>query len=206
MYYTIYQITNKINNKIYIGKHQTKNLDDDYFGSGKILKNAVEKRGIENFEKEILHIFDTEEEMNQKEKEIVNEEFIKQEDTYNLCIGGGGGFSYINKNRIFSKNDIKLRSQNGKYSGNVHAKKMETDQKYRRKVVEGFMKIQHLSKGFLNKKHTEETKKKMSESAKGKQKGSKNSQYGTMWITNGEKSKKIKKFDSVPIGWRQGRI
>jgi hypothetical protein len=28
MYFTVYQITNKINRKIYIGKHQTKDLND----------------------------------------------------------------------------------------------------------------------------------------------------------------------------------
>ena len=29
MSYTIYKITNKINSKIYIGSHKTKNLDDE---------------------------------------------------------------------------------------------------------------------------------------------------------------------------------
>ena len=33
-YYFIYQIKNKINNKIYIGKHITDNPNDDYMGSG----------------------------------------------------------------------------------------------------------------------------------------------------------------------------
>lgn len=90
--FTIYRVTNKVNGKIYIGKHQTKNLEDGYMGSGKNLKRAIKKYGIENFTKEILFIFDTEEEMNSKEKELVTEEFCLREDTYNICEGGKGGW------------------------------------------------------------------------------------------------------------------
>lgn len=38
------------------------------------------------------------------------------------------------------------------------------------------------------------------------QKGEKNSQYGTIWITNGETNKKIKFSDNIPYGWNKGRI
>lgn len=96
MYFIVYRITNVINNKHYIGKHQTKNLNDGYMGSGKLLKQAIKKYGIQNFTKEILYVFETEEEMDAKEKELV----LISEMSYNLCEGGRGGFSYINNSGI----------------------------------------------------------------------------------------------------------
>ena len=96
MFYTVYKITNQINGKFYIGMHQTNKIDDNYMGSGKILKVAIEKYGIENFIKEILHIFDTEQDMRNKEKELV----IISEMSYNLCEGGKGGFGYLNRSGL----------------------------------------------------------------------------------------------------------
>ena len=52
-----------INNKIYIGCHKTKDKNDGYFGSGKYLKNAIKKYGIENFKKEVLHYCSSMDEM-----------------------------------------------------------------------------------------------------------------------------------------------
>lgn len=37
------------------------------------------------------------------------------------------------------------------------------------------------------------------------QKGTKNSQYGTIWITNGVEFKKIQNYDIIPDGQRRGR-
>lgn len=45
----IYKTTNLINGKYYIGKHSTYNLNDNYLGSGKYLRNS-----IKNMEKKIL--------------------------------------------------------------------------------------------------------------------------------------------------------
>jgi hypothetical protein len=38
-----------------------------------------------------------------------------------------------------------------------------------------------------------------------RQGGVNNSQYGTMWITDGTQNKKIKKTDIIPTGWNKGR-
>ena len=57
----VYLITNKINNKIYIGKRKHDNPEQDsYMGSGKIISLAIKKYGIDNFKKEILAVFDNE--------------------------------------------------------------------------------------------------------------------------------------------------
>lgn len=97
-HYLIYQITNQINQKIYIGKHETYNVDDNYFGSGKLIQAAIRKYGIENFVKTILFELQNREEMNLLEKAVVTSEFCVREDVYNINIGGDGGWSYINSN------------------------------------------------------------------------------------------------------------
>lgn len=91
MYYVIYQTTNTINGKKYIGKHVTETLNDDYLGSGKALRRAITKYGRESFKKDILHVFDNEEEMNAKENELVDDVVISSEEYYNIAIGGQGG-------------------------------------------------------------------------------------------------------------------
>ena len=130
MYYTVYQITNTLNNKIYIGKHQTLDINDNYMGSGVALKSAILKYGLEYFTKTILFVFDSEEEMNSKEKEIVTEEFTLRNDNYNLGVGGEGGphfkgrshsndtkrkLSKISSNKIFSE-ETKQKLSNNHFS------------------------------------------------------------------------------------------
>lgn len=103
-YYIVYQITNKLNNKIYIGVHVTENIKDKYMGSGSNIKKAIKEFGIENFEKIILFNFDNKEDMLEKEKELVNNEFIKNGDTYNIMLGGNG---------FNSQNLVNVKDKNG---------------------------------------------------------------------------------------------
>jgi hypothetical protein len=216
MFYTIYKITNQIDGKFYIGSHKTKDLDDGYMGSGRYLRRAQEKYGIENFKKEILFVFETAEEMYAKEAEIVNEDFLATENTYNLKIGGFGGFDYVNDPRLFhnkthTKEHMKMMSSKSLDKRQEILKELRADdqwlKKHRQSISDGLRK--YFEDGgrssFFGKKHSKEFKQKMSLIMSEKQSGEKNSQFGTMWITDGVTNKKIKKNDTIPEGWCKGR-
>ena len=205
MYYTIYQITNIINEKIYVGKHMTLDIDDGYMGSGKLIKRAIGKYGINAFKKEIMFVFETEDAMNAKEKEIVTEQFCARTDTYNLCVGGLGGFSYINKAGLGSKAN-KEKSPFGKEFAKKYKQQILDGSRKGNAIISEMVKVGLIDpRHFLGKTHSDETKKKMSNAKKGKYSGENNSQHGSMWITNGTLNKKIQKNDPIPDGWYKGR-
>ncbi len=133
-YYTIYKVTNKLNGKTYIGSHKTRKLDDGYMGSGTYLKRAIEKHGEQNFSKEILFIFNTPEEMYQKEAELVNEDYLMNENTYNLKVGGFGGFDYINSSGKNYKHGNRQGSDLNLEIGRkiVKTRKLRFDEEYER--------------------------------------------------------------------------
>lgn len=103
MYKFIYLTINKINGKKYIGFHSTENINDNYIGSGKILKRAIEKYGKENFEREILEFCNSE---NWQEKEIewIDKMRSLSPNGYNITKGGQGSlgrkFSMESINKI----------------------------------------------------------------------------------------------------------
>lgn len=144
MFYTIYKVTNILNGKVYVGKHQTNNPNDGYYGSGKFIKTAIKKYGKENFIKEVLFVFETEAEMNSKEKELITEEFVSRKDTYNAGIGGEGGPHFKGKSH---SDDAKKKMAS--FKGKTHSKEA------REKI------------SVSNKRRTlsEETKRKLSEKA-----------------------------------------
>ncbi len=207
MIYYIYQLTNLINSKIYVGVHKTKNINDGYMGSGKVIKRAIAKHGLHNFKKDILEFFDTSEAMYAREKELVDDAFLLRRDTYNLRRGGTGGFDYINKNLL------NVYGNNGKNKSNLkpniheYMKSIGQYDEYLAKVVKGQEEsIYIIGSHWLGRKHTIESKNKMKVVSKDRQTGSKNSQYGTIWITDGFSNKKIKKEDIIPENWYKGRV
>lgn len=216
MFYYLYQITNLVNNKVYVGVHKTKDINDGYMGSGKVIKRAMEKHGTGNFRKDILETFENAEAMYAREKEIVTEEFLAREDVYNLRRGGNGGFDFINahpKKFLTEKRLSALLANNAKGSA-AWKQKYQTDENFRLRCKKNLEKahkkfIEKYPEGvFKGKKHSCETKHRMSLVAKERLKDpSKNSQYGTRWIWSPveKQSRKIKKDLSLPEGWFEGR-
>jgi hypothetical protein len=100
--FIVYLTVNTANKKIYIGVHKTSTSKfDGYLGCGvyetqpNTYKNssthfqyAVKKYGVNNFIRFTLYEFDTEEEAYKMEEQLVTEEFVKRENTYNMMIGG----------------------------------------------------------------------------------------------------------------------
>lgn len=219
MFYTIYKTTNLINGKIYIGKHKTQDLDDNYLGSGKVLTYAINKHGENNFTKEYLFIFDNEEDMNNKELELVNESFIKEDTNYNIKLGGEGGWDYINNREdaayyrkratdkyveLMKDDDFRnnfIQAIKDEYASRCKDKKLLQNKKNSEALKEYY---KFNDGAFKGKKHTEETKELM---RKPKNVGKDNSQYGKMWIYSLEEkiSKRISKNEAIPEGWYKGR-
>jgi len=207
MFYILYQVTNTVNGKIYVGVHKTKKLDDGYMGSGKVINSAIKKYGIENFTRVILEQFENSTAMFAREKEVVTEEFLAREDTYNLRRGGFGGFDYINST-ISSEQKQRRSSKGGKATSKIRKENPEINDKVNRISSETLKQSHLLGKikyyQFAGRKHSEASKLKIG--GANTQQGVKNSQFGKMWITNEIESKKILKNDPVPEGWRAGRV
>lgn len=124
--FIVYQTTNLINNKIYIGIHQTPNINvfDGYLGDGiyvfcpytyqhskTLLQSDVKHYGIKNFRRNIISICDNEFKALQIEGMIVNQSFLSRDDVYNQLIGGKTFPNHLMLH-CYSKNGIFLFSNN----------------------------------------------------------------------------------------------
>lgn len=203
MQYIIYQITNQLNGKIYIGAHATKDINDDYMGSGHVLSRAKKKYGIENFTKEILYIFADEKSMYAKEKEIVTEEFCNRKDNYNVRTGGIGGWNHINSNPEKYRAARSARSKLLAARGDNPFKNPEWQKKHNAmnnpEIVKSLCERAHSPAATAKRKATLKRNK--------HQQGEKNSQFGRHWISNPitKEVKRITMNDAIPEGWVKGK-
>jgi group I intron endonuclease len=191
-------------------------------GSGKIIQQAIDKYGVENFKKEIVEIFDNIEAMYEKEKEIVTEDFLKSKNVYNLRLGGNGGWDYITENGLNRTPEILKRrgesikksfagkdrfGKNGPMYGKKHSE--QTKQHLSEKRKEFYENGGIHPKGMFGKKHKEETKTHVSEMLKQKgsmigKKGVEHPAGGTKWYNNGTKHLRSKTRPGDE--WSEGRI
>lgn len=86
----VYETTDLINGKTYLGVHSTNNLFDGYLGSGTALLRAIKKRGKENFSRRVIANFATREAALEYESMLVTTEWVKNSSNYNLTEGGKG--------------------------------------------------------------------------------------------------------------------
>lgn len=146
-----YKTTNLTNSRFYYGVRKCKcNYDifgDNYFGSGKILKQAIRKNGIENFNKEFVLIFGNRKEAYDWERDLITQDFIDTNPLcYNIKPGGEGGSPFGKNSFAFGK----MAEKNGFY-GKKHS--METKRK--------------LSTAIYGIKRSDETKKRLQDSHSG---------------------------------------
>lgn len=206
MFYTVYKTTNLVNGKIYVGLHVTKDLNDEYLGSGKQIQAAVKKYGRDNFKREYIKICATPEEMYNLEAEIVNEEFVKRTDTYNMKTGGIGGWDHYHGSEKHILASKKGGRKSAKLLNEFIAKQKSTNsewwQKWYDKVCKTNKELTVRAQSLKAKAKRKDTFRKINHQA-----GAANSQFGRIWISNivTKEVKRITINDPIPDGWARGK-
>lgn len=174
MKYIVYKTTNNVNGKIYVGVHKTENhmIFDGYLGSGIHLRNSIKKHGTDVFSREVLHIFNTQEEAYHKESEIVNDEFVKSNNTYNTALGGKLGDAMYGWDNV-------NKSPNRTIISNNHSEFMsgETNPMYGTVRKDHSTRMSGAGNSFYGKPHSNDAKLTISTNRKGKGVGVNNSMF-----------------------------
>jgi len=201
-FHYIYKIT-RDDGKYYIGMHSTDDLDDDYFGSGKLITRSIKKHGIEKHSKEILEFLDSRGELKIRERVIVNEETIADPMCMNLQLGGFGGLINEKHAEAFHKGGHKAM-----------VKSLSAEQRSARSVKANATRKENGNfQPWWPQAAAEAArfseKRKATFAERGHMQGEKNSQFGTCWVTDGVKPVKIKKEqldEYLAKGFKRGRM
>lgn len=215
MMYYIYEIKNNINNKTYIGQRKcpaNKTPEtDSYMGSGNYLKNAKNKYGLQNFTKTILAVAGTYENINILEKVFIALYRAEGKAEYNIANGGDGGDTlYYASSEIKIAHKLKLKSimssDEVKHKISLSTRKVFENPDVIEKLKQSHKiamnkpdVIEKCRQSHIGKQLSEETKRKLSESGKGKNNWSK----GRKCYTNGIEN--IYAFE-CPEGFHKGRV
>lgn len=186
----IYKTTNKITGLIYVGK-LIKDCNT-YLGSGKLLKIAIKECGKENFEREIIEFCSSKEELCLREKY-----WIKKFDArnpkigYNIAKGGNGGQILVHseetKRKIGLANSIALKGKKFteerrlRFSKSISGEKNPFYGKKHSKETREKISLKQL--GIKRGKYSAQRRKNISDSLKGKPK----SEQAKLNMSNGQK-------------------
>jgi group I intron endonuclease len=85
----VYLTINLLDGKQYIGMHRTKNVDDNYLGSGIKIMRAIKKHGKQSFKREILVVCKDVVEAHQKESFFIEAYNTLHPNGYNISPTGG---------------------------------------------------------------------------------------------------------------------
>lgn len=178
-------------------------------GSGLLIRRAVQKHGVENFKKEIIEVYETESEMNLAERILV---VLDKEVSYNQCPGGHGGWGFVNLEgrNIYSAHAERSRENLEKAKQKQRELRLGGIQEEWNKAASRAIKAKWTKEGhpWIGRKHDADTKSLIGKKNSIRQSGSKNSQFGTCWITDGNSNRKIKVTDLdewLTQGWTKGR-
>lgn len=173
-YNYVYKITNLVNGKIYVGKHSTNSLEDGYMGSGVVLKQAYQKYGLENFNKEVIDYYTNEVELNQGEIYWIGQFNSTDPNVgYNLTYGGDGGAAHKGHIHSIEAKRKMSETKKGKHHSEETRRKMSEVQKGKHLSEEHRRKMSEACKGKIGfwkdkkrKPFSEEHRRKMSEAQK----------------------------------------
>lgn len=159
-FHFIYKTTCLVNGFYYYGMHSTNNLEDGYMGGGKRLSYSLRKYGKLNHKIDRLEFFHSREELAKREIEIVNENEIAKKECMNLILGGESFSS--------SKIHLDVSSRGGQATKKRLDSDLEFAEKWKKDVSERMKKLHKEGKikipDWNGRKHTEETKFKISQS------------------------------------------
>lgn len=100
----LYKTVCDIDGSFYVGVHKCKDNFDEYPGSGRYLKNKINKYGKEHFHREVLAEFDNSEDAFKAERILIRDKkLLLNKKCMNLAEGGYGGATH-NSEQEYNKN------------------------------------------------------------------------------------------------------
>lgn len=166
----LYQTTNLLSGKIYVGVHKLADTarSRQYLGSGQAIKVAIKKYGRDNFIRTTLAEFKSGRDAYAAEAELVDEEFTKRQDTYNISLGGRSVEPTVEmREKIGAAHRGKVLSEETKA-------KIIAANTGKKRSAEFREKISAIRKNSLGRAVSEETRAKLSAANKDKREGAKN--------------------------------